>query len=160
MPEFRYNNFGGNLSGPIIKDKTFYFANYEGSRQLIGITGSGTVPSALMRIEVLSTSPQLAPLLNVFPLGQTASSNPLVSNYLTTGVSNVREDTGSIKVDHNFTPNDHVFLRFNENNSYVHGPLFGVSTNKLGLGDYQEVPDRNHQRRISLRQDFQLPPGQ
>jgi len=140
MPEFRYNNFGGNLSGPIIKDKTFYFANYEGSRQLIGITGSGSVPSALMRTEVLNTSPQLAPLLNMFPLGQTASSNPLVSNYLTTGVSNVREDTGSIKVDHNFTPNDHVFLRFNENNSYVHGPLFGVSTNKLGLGDYQEVP--------------------
>src|SRR5580698_62763 len=140
MPEFRYNNFGGNLSGPIFKNKTFYFGNYEGSRQLIGITGSGSVPSALMRTEVLNTSPQLSALLGMFPLGQTASSNPLVSNYLTTGVSNVREDTGSIKVDHNFTPNDHVFLRFNENNSYVHGPLFGVSTNKLGLQDYQDVP--------------------
>jgi len=140
MPEFRYNNFGGNLSGPILKDKTFYFGNYEGSRQLIGITGSGTVPSALMRTEVANTSPQLLPLLNMFPLGQTASSNPLVSNYVTTGVSNVREDTGSIKVDHNFTASDHVFLRFNLNDSYVHGPLFGVSTNKLGLGDYQIVP--------------------
>lgn len=140
MPEFRYNNFGGNLSGPIVKNKTFYFGNYEGSRQLVGITGSGTVPSALMRTEVLSTSPALAPLLAMFPLGQSASSNPLVSNYTTTGVSNVREDTGSIKVDHNFTASDHVFVRFNLNDSYVHGPLFGVSTNKLGLQDYQDVP--------------------
>jgi Carboxypeptidase regulatory-like domain/TonB dependent receptor len=140
MPEFRYNNFGGNLSGPIWKDRTFYFANYEGSRQLVGITGSGTVPSALMRTEVAATSPQLVPLLNMFPIGQTPSSNPLVSNYVTTGVSNVREDTGSIKVDHNFTSKDHVFLRFNLNDSYVHGPLFGVSTNKLGVDDYQDVP--------------------
>jgi hypothetical protein len=140
MPEFRYNNFGGNLSGPIIKNKTFYFANYEGSRQKVGITGSGTVPSELMRSEVLATSPALQPLLAMFPLGQSASSNPLVSNYTTTGVSNVREDTGSIKIDHNFTSADHVFVRFNLNDSYVHGPLFGVSSNKLGLEDYQDVP--------------------
>ncbi len=140
MPEFRYNNFGGNLSGPIVRDKTFYFANYEGSRQLIGIIGSGTVPSALMRSETLSTSPQLAPLLNMFPIGQTVSSNSLVSNYTTSGISNIREDTGSIKIDHNFTSKDHVFLRFNLNDSYVHGPLFGVTTSKLGLDDYQAVP--------------------
>ena len=34
------------------KEKTFFFLNYEGSRQRIGITGSGTVPSALERSEV------------------------------------------------------------------------------------------------------------
>ncbi|MBV8818723.1 MAG: TonB-dependent receptor, partial [Acidobacteriaceae bacterium] len=140
MPEFRYNNFGGNLSGPILKDRTFYFANYEGSRQRVGITGTGTTPSALMRSEVLSTSPVLAPLLNMFPIGQTSTSNPLIDNYTTTGVSHVREDTGSIKVDHNFSPNDHVFLRFNLNDSEVFGPLFGVISAKLGLQDYQEVP--------------------
>jgi len=140
MPKFRYNNFGGNLSGPIIKDKTFFFANYEGSRQRVGIVGSGTVPSQAMRDQVLKTSPALAELLNQFPLGQTATSNPLISNYLTSAVSQVREDTGSIKVDHNFTSNDHVYLRFNLNDTEVFGPLFGVTASRLGVADYQQVP--------------------
>ena len=51
-PPFRFNDFGGNLGGPIAKNKTFYFVNYEGSRQRIGISGAGTVPSALMRQQV------------------------------------------------------------------------------------------------------------
>ena len=43
--QFRYNDFGGNIGGPLRKNKTFYFVNYEGSRQSIGVTGSG-IPSA------------------------------------------------------------------------------------------------------------------
>ncbi len=140
MPKFRYNNFGGNLSGKLIKDKTFFFANYEGSRQRVGIVGSGTVPSQTLINQVLATSPALAPLLAQFPKGQTATSNPLITSYLTSAVSQVREDTGSIKVDHNFTSNDHVYLRFNLNDTEVFGPLFGVSAAKLGVNDYQQVP--------------------
>ena len=58
--QFRYNDFGGNLGGPLQKNKTFYFVNYEGSRQSIGVTGSGTTLSPEARQETLSTSPALA----------------------------------------------------------------------------------------------------
>lgn len=45
IPPFKRNQFGGALGGPIIKDKTFFFADYEGLRQSLGVTNLATVPS-------------------------------------------------------------------------------------------------------------------
>lgn len=45
-PEFRFNQFGGSVGGPIRKDKTFFFVNYEGLRQALGATTVLTVPDA------------------------------------------------------------------------------------------------------------------
>jgi hypothetical protein len=140
MPKLRYNNFGGNLGGRIIRDKTFFFANYEGSRQRVGITGTGTVPSQAMRDQVLRTSPELRPLVEQYPLGTSRTANPLVDSYTRTDVSRVREDTGSVRVDHNFSGNDRFYARFNLNDTQTFGPLFGVIPSALGVTDFQLVP--------------------
>jgi Carboxypeptidase regulatory-like domain len=141
-PEFRFNDFGGNIGGPIRNEKTFFFLNYEGSRQRIGITGSGTVPSALERSEVEATSPQLTPILNMFPIGTSAGSDQFTDNYTTTQVSDVREDTASIRLDQVFSTHDSAFVRVNANDSDVHGPFFGVVPSSLGVDDHQIVPVR------------------
>ncbi|MGO9269649.1 MAG: carboxypeptidase regulatory-like domain-containing protein [Terriglobia bacterium] len=47
--EFKQNQFGGTLGGPIKKDKTFFFLDYQGKRSLEGLTFLGTVPTALER---------------------------------------------------------------------------------------------------------------
>ncbi|MCU0246649.1 MAG: TonB-dependent receptor [Bryobacter sp.] len=140
MPPFRYNNFGGNLGGPLLRDRTFVFANYEGSRQRIGATGSGTVPSRAVREQALATAPDLRPLLDNLPLGQTPTANPRVDTYVATGVRPVREDTGSIRVDHNFTDRDRLFARFNLNDTEAGGPLFPTAAVALGVTDFQQVP--------------------
>src|SRR5208282_1637274 len=46
VPPFKRNLFGASAGGPIIKDKTFFFADYEGLRQGLSQTNTITVPSA------------------------------------------------------------------------------------------------------------------
>jgi hypothetical protein len=48
-PELRYNVFGGTAGGPVRRDKTFFFAAYEGQRLRTGGTDALTVPTALQR---------------------------------------------------------------------------------------------------------------
>ena len=48
-PVFRRNQFGGVLGGPIDQDKTFFFIDYQGTRQLINRVRTSTVPTLLQR---------------------------------------------------------------------------------------------------------------
>jgi hypothetical protein len=56
-PPFRRNQFGGSIGGPIVKNRTFFFADYEGLRQSQGITQVDTVPSQAARDGLLCSPP-------------------------------------------------------------------------------------------------------
>lgn len=139
-PRFRFNDFGANLNGPIYRDKTFFFANYEGSRQQIGILGSGQVLSSTARATTLSLHPELAPIINNEPIGVDNPSSPNFASYSVVSNTNVTEDTGSIRIDHNFSSKDSLFARANINKTFTQGPLFGVTPSALGVNDHQTVP--------------------
>src|ERR1700738_711392 len=55
IPPFKRNQFGGAVGGPIFKNRTFFFADYEGIRQSKGITTVTFVPSQDARNGILST---------------------------------------------------------------------------------------------------------
>ncbi|HEY6329514.1 MAG TPA: TonB-dependent receptor, partial [Blastocatellia bacterium] len=132
----RLNQFGGNLGGPIIKNKLFFFVNYEGDRTHITIVNAlNHTLSAYARSQfVPSMQPvlaQFAPLpagCNVIPApASCADNNFLDGNTAAQGSDMVydpavlpnvlREDTGSVKIDYNITDRDRIFFRYNINDS-------------------------------------------
>ena len=56
VPPFKRNQFGGSGGGPIKRDKTFVFGNYEGFRQRLGLSRNATVPDAQARQGLLPDS--------------------------------------------------------------------------------------------------------
>lgn len=73
-PPFRFNQFGATLGGPIKKNKTFFFVNYEGLRQAAGSTTVLTVPDANAHNGIytptgadVGVSPKVAPYLALAP---------------------------------------------------------------------------------------------
>lgn len=114
-PQFHLNQFGANLGGPIVRNRTFFFANYEGFRQQLGgVPQIGFVPSPAFRAQVVAAQPALAAIVNAFPQGQVPSSTD-PNAYTFTGLvaSPNNENSGIIRVDHRLTEKDSGYVRYN-----------------------------------------------
>lgn len=69
-PRIRFNQFGGSLGGPIVQRKAFFFGTYEGYRESAFTRVQGTVPTALLRSQVLAALPfpETQTVLDTLPL--------------------------------------------------------------------------------------------
>jgi hypothetical protein len=153
IPPFHMNEFGANLSGPVViphlfhgKDKLFFFADYEGKRVSQAQTYISTVPtpafrtgdfSALLPKTVLHVPGATTPL----PNNQVQQINPtsaklmalypmpnipgagLVSNYLYNGALINNIDQGDLRVDYR-TEKSALFGRFSKENAATFNPGF------------------------------------
>ena len=75
IPPFRYGQYGMSLGGPAVKDKLFFFVNYEGLRQYGATTNQVLVPNPATQQATLATSPQMCSILQAFPWR--ASTGPI-----------------------------------------------------------------------------------
>ena len=55
IPGGLYSEFGGSIGGPVLKDRAFFFGDYQGQRQRQGISGTQTVPTTLLLNTCLGT---------------------------------------------------------------------------------------------------------
>ncbi len=127
---FRLNQFGGNLGGPIVKNRTFFFANYEGLRQRVSQTFRNDVPSAAFRARV--TDPAVRQIVDAYPAGTVRTSHPDI-DWAVGNVSQAwREDAGTVRVDHRFNDNNSLFARYNIDDGTIVAPRTVIA------GDRQE----------------------
>jgi outer membrane receptor protein involved in Fe transport len=141
----RLNQFGGNLGGPIIKDKLFFFVNYEGVRQTVHPpTGPVAVMTAATRagasslmVPVVNSLPLPDPALGpvIFPDGTVRTDLGYFEGNL---LRTLREDTGSIKVDYHVGAKDSLAFRYNIADSFT-STQYGIATDQVSPS-----PSRNH----------------
>ena len=110
---FLLNQFGGAVGGPVRKNKLFFHAAYEGLRQRLDGTQIGLVPSPGFTARVADISPALLPIVQAYPAGTSATSNPDVWNYQGLGRQVDNEDSGMIRLDYHYSDRTTAFVRFN-----------------------------------------------
>src|SRR5438067_249618 len=116
IPPFKRNQFGGTVGGPIIKDHTFFFADYEAIRQDKGITEFNTVPSGTARTGNLASGqvtvdPAAAAYLPFWHLPNQGllPGNPDLGIYTFAGQQIVNENFLTSRVDHKIGEKDSLF---------------------------------------------------
>jgi len=130
IPPFRLNQFGGSFGGALIKDKAFFFANYEGLRQDLTNTLISIVPNAAVRSQIIATSPVLKPLVDGFPIGQTRNDD--FTDRLTVDAKNTtREDSGMFRFDYRFSDASSAYVRYNIDNAYIDNPQDAIGTRNV-----------------------------
>ncbi|HKV39079.1 MAG TPA: TonB-dependent receptor, partial [Blastocatellia bacterium] len=142
-PGFQRNQFGAALGGPIRKDNTFVFLNYEGFRQHLHQTGVDLVPdnnarSGFLPCKLVTPAPSpcpasglvfvgVSPLINAWPVPTPGAPDfGGIGEALNSPLQTIREDFGTVRFDHFFSLRDNLSAIYTSDDS---GDFTTTSTN-------------------------------
>ena len=181
IPPFARNEFGATNGGPVFlpgiydgRGRTFYFAEYQGFRQVLGTTQVLPVPTAAERQGIDTTtfpadtlrvpvSPEIVPLLARYPLPNDPGGPFGDRTYATSSKVVTNTDQFSIRVDHHISGKAAFFTRFSLNQ--VDGPTINPDQTAIDPSfgvkffDHQRSAAVRYARNISPRLNFALALG-
>jgi len=110
---FLLNEIGGAVGGPVMRNRLFFYAAYEGLRQRLDGSQIGLVPSPDFIAQAAISSPALSTILKAYPAGTSPTTSPNVWNYNALGRQIDNEDSGMIRLDYHLSDKTTSFVRFN-----------------------------------------------
>jgi hypothetical protein len=171
IPPFVRNQFGAGIGGPLKRNHTFIFVNYEGFREVQSSTAIATVPDALAHQGLLPSAgnpsgcsnttasgcvaipinPLIQQFLNLLPSSNGPDNGDGTGELITANKGNTREDHGMVRIDQNFSSTHSLFARYTIDDSsslvpYVGTPpgtyVPGFPAFRLARNQYATVQDR------------------
>ncbi len=164
LPPFIRNEFGFTNGGPVVlpgayngRGRTYYFAQYQGFRQVLGTTQVFPVPTPEEHRGLDTTafpgdtlyvpvSSVIAPVLARYPLPNDPQGAYGARTFATSSKVVNHSDQFSLRIDHRLSDKGQLFARFNFNN--VTGPLINPSQAAIDLSFATLFFD--HQRNLGL----------
>lgn len=178
-PPFKRNQFGYSVGGPIQRNSTFFFTDYEGTRIRESATFVLTIPTQEQLAGNFSGVPQQVydpdtydgsanlrepfqnntiPSHRIDPVAQKASayyptpnSPGLTRNWRTASPDNEDDDKWDLRIDQVFGANDNLFWRYSQQDSYVPSPVRFPSTQD---GDGTEFRHRGQNMALGFNHIF------
>jgi hypothetical protein len=172
-PTYQQNQFGGTFGGPIktpfLRNKQFFFLDYEGERRVTRSLATATIPDANQRLGRFPTpvmNPYTGQIYQVDPVTKfaqvpTSLINPLATlvlaalpatnvpgasnNYVSLPRGSLNDNKGDARYDGYFTPKLNAFFRFSQRNvdifdpPNIPGPDGGNSNSIVTIFDQQEA---------------------
>jgi hypothetical protein len=166
-PAFNQNQFGGALGGPIVKERAFFFADYEGFRRVSHAPQFATIPTQAMRagnlgvpvtnpltgkvysdgiIPTSDMTPFARAVLQALPDPNTVQSGAPSNNYVSAPGTPTNNDKGDVRYDEYFGQKIALFGRYSQSNTRIFspaaipGPAGGNGNGNVYIRNLQAVP--------------------
>src|SRR6185437_6463827 len=166
IPPFVRNEFGFTIGGPVVipgyngRDRTFFFGEYQGFRQVLGTTQVVRVPTAAERQGTvvyngpnftdtysIPVNPAVVPILNAYPLPNTPNGSFGARTYSASSKVSTVTDQFSVRVDHRISDKAQLLTRFSLNQ--VTGPT--NNPDQTAIDPRFAVQFFDHQRNATVK---------